>query len=116
MRDSRHAERSSGVVLAVHRTAAAKKDTVPDLLQLRASVAIAQCNSIRQGAILLGIRQSVASRRLQALEVSLGVPLFVRHSRGIRPTPAGAVFVAEVARVLSLLDQAVLAAQATRLA
>ncbi|MCJ2179679.1 LysR family transcriptional regulator [Novosphingobium album (ex Hu et al. 2023)] len=54
--------------------------------------------SIRKAADNLNITSSAISRQLQILEEELGVELFVRMPRGIRPTAAGESLLAYVRR------------------
>ncbi len=61
-------------------------DRWPDLaIALEAS----RAGSLTAAASRLGIDQSTASRRLSALEASLGAPLFHRTPEGLRPTALG---------------------------
>jgi DNA-binding transcriptional LysR family regulator len=62
---------------------------VADLVFLRSFLAIYRCGSMTKAAELLHLTQPAVSQHLKALEVQLGRPLFVRHSRGVRPSPAG---------------------------
>lgn len=58
---------------------------------------------IRKAADRLNIASSILSRRIGALEKSLGVKLFDRHAGGVAPTPAGEIY-ARYARG-TLLDE-----------
>ena len=60
----------------------------PDLL--RSFVLIAESGSFTRAARVLGTDQSTVSRRLAALEVEIGAPLFERTPRGPVPTEIGA--------------------------
>ena len=55
----------------------------------------------------LHVTQPPMSQAIRALEDELGVRLFQRTSRAVRPTEAGKVFATEVRNVLASLDQAV---------
>lgn len=62
-----------------------------DLVSLRYFVAIATQKSFRKAATELHISQPALSRRVQMLEDALGVPLLMRHGRGVTPTVAGEI-------------------------
>lgn len=62
-----------------------------DLVSLRYFVAIATQKSFRKAATELHISQPALSRRVQMLEDALGVPLLMRHGRGVTPTAAGEI-------------------------
>jgi len=66
---------------------------------------VARCGSISKGAGLAAIAVGAASKRLADLELSLGAPLFERHSRGITLTPAGEALRQHAQRILSDVDQ-----------
>jgi DNA-binding transcriptional LysR family regulator len=67
--------------------------------------------SFRRAATVLGIRQSAVSHRIRVLEEKLGVSLFERQPRGVRPTLAGACFFERARLALEQLDYAVAAAK-----
>lgn len=56
---------------------------------LRLALALSDTGSLNRAAKKLGIHQTTAGRRLDALEQSLAVPLFVRTTRGLTITPSG---------------------------
>lgn len=60
-----------------------------DLRDLHLALVARDHGSFRKAAGVLGIRASVLSRRIRALEDELGVSLFHRISQGIQPTLAG---------------------------
>lgn len=60
-----------------------------DPLALNTFVAVAHRGSVSAAAEDLHTVQSNVTARIKQLEADLGVALFVRHSRGVRPTPAG---------------------------
>lgn len=60
-----------------------------DLITLKLVLAIADTRSITRGAERENLALGAASRRLSDLEARLGVALFDRHARGVRPTEAG---------------------------
>lgn len=60
-----------------------------DPLALSTFVAVARRGSVSAAAEDLHTVQSNVTARIKQLEADLGVALFVRHSRGVVPTPAG---------------------------
>lgn len=56
---------------------------------LRQFLAVARHGSLKAGAAKLGVNHSTVFRHIAALEEKLGVPVFYRHPRGYRLTPAG---------------------------
>lgn len=52
-------------------------------------LAVFRCEGFRAAAKILGLAPSTVSERITALEVSLGVPLFIRTTRSVTPTQAG---------------------------
>ena len=60
-----------------------------DITQLRLLEALAQTYHLSEAAARVGISQSAASHALARLRHDLQDPLFVRTSRGMRPTPYG---------------------------
>jgi DNA-binding transcriptional LysR family regulator len=60
-----------------------------DLVDLRLALNVAEAASITHGATKSGLSLAAASERLRDMELVLGTPLFERHRRGVRPTPAG---------------------------
>ncbi|MEU5425706.1 LysR substrate-binding domain-containing protein [Streptomyces olivoreticuli] len=55
----------------------------------------------------LSMSQPPLSQAIQRLERGIGAPLLERGPRGVRPTPAGAVFATDARRMLHLQDAAV---------
>lgn len=58
------------------------------LRHVQVLVQLAELGSVRRTAELVGMSQPRVSQVLQDLEQMLEVPLFQRHARGVRPTPA----------------------------
>lgn len=80
--------------------------SVQDITALRSALVIREHLGFRRASEVLGVNQSVLSRRVQALEDALGVSLFQRHAGGARPTHAGERFLVEVSHALDLLQHA----------
>ncbi|WP_051798301.1 LysR family transcriptional regulator [Catenuloplanes japonicus] len=70
----------------------------------RAFVAVARHGSFTIGAAALRIPQSVASRRVSALEAHLGGTLLDRSARAVVPTPFGAALLPAAQRLIRLAD------------
>jgi len=75
-----------------------------DLTSLRFFVETARQRSISKAAASLGVVQPALSRRIQLLEEHLGVPVLMRHRRGVEPNEAG-LLVLERAEVIFRLVQ-----------
>lgn len=80
--------------------------SVQDITALKSALVIREHLGFRRASEVLGVNQSVLSRRVQALEDALGVSLFQRHAGGARPTHAGERFLVEVSQALDLLQHA----------
>jgi DNA-binding transcriptional LysR family regulator len=75
---------------------------------LRYALAAADSGSFNRAAEQFGIKQSTLSKRVQYLELRLGLPLFRRSTRGVVPTDSGALFLSKARRVvedIEALDQ-----------
>lgn len=59
------------------------------MAELRALLAIKSAGNISRAALQLGVSQPALSQHVRDLESKLGVPLFVRHRRGLDATPFG---------------------------
>lgn len=76
-----------------------------DLISLRYFVQTAKMRSISRAAAELGVVQPALTRRIQLLEEQLGVPLLMRHRRGVEPTEAGLLVVERAELILRLTQQ-----------
>ena len=74
---------------------------------LRAFVAVARHLNFRAAADEMALTQSAISRQIQALEDEVGVALFLRHSRAVELTGAGAQLLRTVAPALDGIDATV---------
>jgi len=70
---------------------------------LRYFVAVAEEGHLGRAAERLNVAPSAVSRRIQDLEIDLGVSLFERLPRGIRLSPAGREFLESSREILSLM-------------
>jgi DNA-binding transcriptional LysR family regulator len=68
-------------------------------------LAIAEHRSFRGAAKALGVGHGSVSRRLRELEGSLGISLFERSRRGLKPTIAGAAFIQEAREAFAHLQR-----------
>lgn len=78
-----------------------------DLGLWRTFLAAYRSGSVSGAARVLGLAQSSVTTQLQALEATLGEPLFARHARGIRPTPRADDLAARLAGPLDALAIAI---------
>lgn len=74
---------------------------------LRAFLAVAQHLNFRAAAEDLALTQSAVSRQIQSLEEEIGVPLFLRHTRSVELTEAGAQLQRASAPAVERIDSAV---------
>ena len=74
---------------------------------LRAFEAVARHLNFRAASEEMALTQSAVSRQIQALEEEVGVPLFLRHTRAVELTSAGAQLLLAVSNALPRLDGAV---------
>jgi DNA-binding transcriptional LysR family regulator len=72
------------------------------LKHLQLVVHIAELHSLQKAASAIG--QPAATHSLAEFEALLGIPLFERHARGMRPSPAGRALLPLVRQALKLLQ------------
>ncbi len=77
-----------------------------DAGDLQFFAAVARMGGITKAAETLNTVQSNVTQRIRLLEAELGVPLFVRHSRGVTLTSAGTQLLPYAERIGSLLTEA----------
>lgn len=73
----------------------------PDIIELRALCAAIDLGSLGRAARLLLVSQPALSKRLRSLEALAGVPLLIRSSTGVTPTPEGAKLYSEARKLLA---------------
>ena len=78
------------------------------LTALRVVLEVARTGSFSAAAERLGYTQSAVSRQVAVAERAAGTPLFERHARGTKPTPAGEALARHAGQVL---DQVAAATQ-----
>lgn len=76
-----------------------------DLVSVRLVVNCVLHGSLSAAAREAPLAIAAASRRLSDLEHAVGGPLFVRHGRGLLPTPAGRVFMRHAVNLLQSMEQ-----------
>ncbi len=86
-----------------------------ELRQLRYLVRVIELGSISRAALDLDLVQSALSQQISRLESELATRLLQRSSKGVTPTEAGLAFFREAQLVLRHAEQAVRAAQHSRL-
>ena len=74
---------------------------------MRAFEAVARHLNFRAASEEFSVTQSAVSRQIQALEDDVGASLFLRHTRAVELTSAGALLLAAVSRALPQIDGAV---------
>ncbi|MES2950732.1 MAG: LysR substrate-binding domain-containing protein [Pseudomonadota bacterium] len=74
---------------------------------LRAFEAVARHLNFRAAAEEMSLTQSAVSRQIQAMEEEVGVPLFLRHTRAVELTSAGAQLLRAVVPSLERMDSTV---------
>jgi LysR family tcuABC transcriptional regulator len=86
-----------------------------ELRQLQSFVTIVEQGSIGKAAQKLELGTSALSQQISKLESELSTRLLQRSSLGVTPTPAGLAFLKQAYLVLRHAEQAVQAAQSSRL-
>ncbi|MEO7242778.1 MAG: LysR family transcriptional regulator, partial [Variovorax sp.] len=74
---------------------------------LRAFEAVARHLNFRAAAEEMALTQSAVSRQIQALEDDVGASLFLRHTRAVELTGAGALLLLAVQQALPRIDATV---------
>jgi DNA-binding transcriptional LysR family regulator len=77
-----------------------------DLRHLRYFAAVADEGQMSRAAVRLNLAQPALSQAIASLERELGIQLLVRHSRGVRPTPAGRVLHAKAMAAIAAVEDA----------
>ncbi len=74
--------------------------------QLRLLDVLAKTHNLSHAADRLHTTQPALSRQLKELEDAVGLPLFARHARGLRPTACGEALLGHARRILAQIDRA----------
>ncbi len=75
-----------------------------DLIDLRLFLHTLDSGNMTAGAQRSHLSLAASSARIRAMEVSLGIPLFVRNRRGVQPTAAGQALGEHSRRVLQQVE------------
>jgi DNA-binding transcriptional LysR family regulator len=89
------------------------RSDIPSLDDLRAFEATARLGSVRLAADSLALTHGAVSRRISKLADDIGVPLFEKHGRGLRLTPAGETLNLTLSRFFAELTATVQGLRAT---
>src|SRR3712207_9039054 len=76
-----------------------------ELRLLRYFAVVAEERHVGKAAARLYISQPALSQQIRSLEEQVGLPLFVRHPRGVELTEAGEVLLAQAREVLGGSDR-----------
>jgi LysR family transcriptional regulator, benzoate and cis,cis-muconate-responsive activator of ben and cat genes len=85
-----------------------------EIRHLRAFIAVADADSVRQAAGRLRVAQSALSRTIRDLEHEVGVVLFARNAQGVRITAGGTRFLEGARRTLVEASAAIARARDVR--
>ena len=75
-----------------------------NILHMKYAAEVAQCGSLGRAAEKLLIAPPNLSRCIRELEADLGIRIFERTSRGMRPTPEGETFILYARNILKQID------------
>ncbi|MEM5438853.1 LysR substrate-binding domain-containing protein [Paraburkholderia diazotrophica] len=76
------------------------------LRHLQVLLSVASTGNLSQSAAALNTTQPALSKWLKELEEDVGLALFERHARGLRPTPYGEALIEHARRIEAHLDNA----------
>jgi len=76
------------------------------LRNLKMLLSLAQTHNISHSAAMLNTTQPGLSKWLRELEEDIGLQLFVRHARGLFPTPSGEALIAHARRIDAQIERA----------
>ena len=75
-----------------------------NLLYMKYAIEVASAGSLNKAAERLYVDQANLSRSIKELEASLGIAVFERSARGMKPTPDGEIFLKYAKNILSQID------------
>lgn len=78
---------------------------IMNLLYMKYAVEVASAGSLNKASERLYVDQANLSRSIKELEASLGVAIFERSARGMKPTPDGEVFLKYAKNILGQIDK-----------
>ncbi len=73
--------------------------------QLQLLMKVAETGQLQLAANMTAMSQPAASRILADVETLVGSPLFLRHPKGMKPTPIGKVFIRHAKIILESLEE-----------
>lgn len=76
-----------------------------NLRQLKYFLSVVDAGNMTRAAEQLHVAQTALGMQIRQLEESLGVPLLVRHSRGVEATKAGAILRERAIAILELVEE-----------
>lgn len=76
-----------------------------NLRQLKYFLSVVDAGNMTRAAEQLHVAQTALGMQIKQLEESLGVPLLVRHSRGVEATKAGAILRERAIEILNLVEE-----------
>jgi LysR family nitrogen assimilation transcriptional regulator len=76
-----------------------------ELRELRNFMRVARAGSVSRAAAELRLAQPALSRQIRNLEYELGVPLFIRHGRGVRLSQAGLLLLERAEAIAHLVNR-----------
>ena len=76
-----------------------------ELRQIRHAVAVARHGSFARAAAELQLSQSALSRSVQALELQIGTPIFLRSANGVLTTDVGRLFLERGQALMGMADR-----------
>jgi LysR family transcriptional regulator, nitrogen assimilation regulatory protein len=91
-------------MLVVTKVSVVGAHRIMNLRQLRYFIGVVEAGNMTRAAESMNVAQTALSMQVRQLEEDLGVPLLVRHSRGIEPTDAGKVLHARALAILKQID------------
>lgn len=82
-----------------------------EILDLRAFLAVYDLRNFHQAAEAIGLSQPALSRRIQALEATLGAALLERSKRSVTPTAIGRTIEPQLRRIIFDIENSVLSSE-----
>ena len=76
-----------------------------ELRQIKHAVAVARHGSFARAAAELQLSQSAPSRSVQALELQIGTPIFIRSAQGVLTTDVGRLFLERGQALIGMADR-----------
>ena len=84
-----------------------------DVRQLRYFLSVAKCRSFSRAAVDLNVAQPALSHHVANLEAELGVKLFERSTKGVKPTECGETLMRHAETIIRQVNQAAIDVKTT---